>query len=284
MSRSISSELKNSYTASNNSIDRKTSSNEQYSGLRTLYPGRVQDSKPSVKTSEGTISRKTSNDEQKSALITLDTGRKQDIEASAENSESSKFPKNQSNATSNRSEDSIKIHQSSGMENDLELGVTQVFDKLPGFVSAVRATQLSFKSCAPSHSRRNPSQTSKNVSMGLVGTDKSTNSTNKNSKTKATKEVENEAGLVRTIRATQISSKADKDPTAHKPTEAELVKSNNPGSMPQANLAPGFGGGMMIMSRPGQMPEFSRKKTTQTSSKTSKSNQLSNRQSQLATK
>jgi len=51
MSRSILSELKNSNTSSNNSTDRKISTNEQNSGLNTLYPGSVQDIEASAKTS-----------------------------------------------------------------------------------------------------------------------------------------------------------------------------------------------------------------------------------------
>merc|ERR1712136_678976 len=79
MSSSILSELKNSNTSSNNSTDKKTSTNEQNSGMNSLYPGSVQD-----------------------------------IEASAKTSESSKLSKN---ATSNRSAESIRTHQNSGVEN-----------------------------------------------------------------------------------------------------------------------------------------------------------------------
>merc|ERR1719167_1853258 len=160
MSSSILSELKNSNTSSNNSTERKTSSNEQNSGLNSFDPGRVQD-----------------------------------IEASAKTSVSSKLSKNQSNTTSNQSSENIKTHQSSGVENALEFGVTQVSEKMHGLVRTVHATQLSSKKSEASQL------------PNLLGTNSSNNSTNKNSKTKETKEVESMAGLVRTIRATQISTK-----------------------------------------------------------------------------
>merc|ERR1712133_90021 len=160
MSSSILSELKNSNTSSNNSTERKTSSNEQNTGLISLDPGRVQD-----------------------------------IEASAKASVSTKLSNNQSSATSNRSSENIKTHQSSGVGNALEVGVTQESEKMHGLVRTVHATQLSSKKSAASQL------------PNLLGTNTSNNSTNKNSKTKVTNEAENMAGLVRTIQATQLSSK-----------------------------------------------------------------------------
>jgi len=222
MSSSILSELKNSNTSSNNSTERKTSSNEQNTGLISLDPGRVQD-----------------------------------IEASAKASVSTKLSKNQSNATSNRSSENIKTHQSSGVGNALEVGVTQESEKMHGLVRTVHATQLSSKKSAASQL------------PNLLGTNTSNNSTNKNSKTKETKEAENMAGLVRTVHATQLSSK--KSEASQLPNLLEINRNTNSTNTKATKEAENMAGLVRTI------------QATQLSSKTSESYQFPNHQSQRAT-
>jgi len=79
---------------------------------------------------------------------------------------------------------------------------------------------------------------------------------------KATTKEENQTENLDVATAVPVISANTEAPPiqmTHKSSKAGGSKSDKAATMPQANLSPGFGGGMMLMSRPGQLPVFSKK-------------------------